>query len=140
VPVRVATLLVIDRQPVVGEWGEQTLSVPGAVLPMAIGGTIGVGVFVEVEVQPEDTAAQLDVWMYVRPLDESLQVIDEVSELVHVLERDVTPIGESAAAVYQSFIGWIPSYPVQEQQQLWLEARLDNVMQTERAVSLVSEI
>jgi hypothetical protein len=133
--VRVATLLAIDRQPVVGEWGEQTLSVPGALLPLATPGTIGIGVFVEVEVQPDDTAAQLDVWMYVRPLDQSLQVIDEVSELVHVLERDVTPIGDTTAAVYQSFIGWIPSYPVEEPRQLWLEARLDNVMQTERAVS-----
>jgi hypothetical protein len=138
--VRVATLLAIDRQPVVGEWGEQTLSVPGALLPLATPGTIGIGVFVEVEVQPDDTAAQLDVWMYVRPLDQSLQVIDEVSELVHVLERDVTPIGDTTAAVYQSFIGWIPSYPVEEPRQLWLEARLDNVMQTERAVSLVPEI
>lgn len=137
---RVATLLAIDRQPVVGEWGEQTLSVPGALLPLATPGTIGIGVFVEVEVQPDDTAAQLDVWMYVRPLDQSLQVIDEVSELVHVLERDVTPIGDTTAAVYQSFIGWIPSYPVEEPRQLWLEARLDNVMQTERAVSLVPEI
>jgi hypothetical protein len=139
--VRVATLLVIDRQPVGGEWGEQTLSVPGAVLPMAIGGTIGFGVFVEVEVQAEDRAAQqLDIWMYVRPLDQSLQVIDEVSELVHLMERDVTPVGDITAAVYQSFIGWIPSYPVQEPRQLWLEARLDNVTQSERAVSLVSEI
>lgn len=137
---RVATLLAIDRQPVVGEWGEQTLSVPGALLPLATPGTIGIGVFVEVEIQPDDTAAQLDVWMYVRPLDQSLQVIDEVSELVHVLERDVTPIGDTTAAVYQSFIGWIPSYPVEEPRQLWLEARLDNVMQTERAVSLVPEI
>jgi len=138
--VRVATLLVIDRQPVVGEWGEQTLSVPGALLPMATPGTIGIGVFVEVEVQPEDTATRLDVWMYVRPLDQSLQVIDEVSELVHLLERDVTPVGDSTAAVYQSFFGGIPSYPVEEPRQLWLEARLEGIMQTERAVALVPEI
>jgi len=137
---RVATLLVIDRKPVAGEWGQQTLSVTGAMLPTAIPGTIDIGVFVEVEVQPEDTVAELEVWMYIRPLDESLQVIDEVNDLGHLLGENVTPVGESTVAVYQSFIGWIASYPVREQQQLWLEARLDNVMQTERTVSLVSEI
>jgi hypothetical protein len=137
---RVATLLVIDKQPVAGEWGQQTLSVTAAMLPTTITATIDIGVFVEIEVQPEDTPAELDVWMYVRPLDESLQVIDEVNDLVHLLEQNVAPIGKTAAAVYQSFIGWIPNYPVLEQQQLWLEARLDNVMHTERAVSLVSEI
>jgi hypothetical protein len=52
--VRVATLLAVDKQVVPGPWDHRTLSVPGAVLGMAIPGTIGIGVFVEVEVQPED--------------------------------------------------------------------------------------
>jgi hypothetical protein len=50
---RIATLLVIDRQPpAAGTWGEQTLSLPGVLLPAAIPGTVGLGAFIEVEVDP----------------------------------------------------------------------------------------
>jgi hypothetical protein len=139
--VRVVTLLALDKQLVRGSWDQRTLSVPGAVLPTAIGGTIGVGVFVEVEVQPEDSSArQLDVWIYVRALDETLQVVDELIELLHVIDGAVAPVGEISEPANQRFDIWIPSYPVDTPRQLWFEARLDNVMQSERAVSLVPEI
>lgn len=138
---RAATLLVVDRQPVQGSWDQWTLSVPGAVLPTAIPGTIGLGVFVEVEVAPEDSSAQqLDVWIYVRALDETLQVVDELIELLHVMDREVSPVGVITEPVVQRFDIWIPSYPVDTPRQLWFEARLDNVIQTERAVSLVPEV
>jgi hypothetical protein len=108
---------------------------------MAISGTIGVGVFVEVEVQPEDTAAQqLDVWIYVRALDGTLQVVDELIELLHVIDGAVSPVGEISEPVNQRFDIWIPNYPVDTPRQLWFEARLEGVMQSERAVSLVPEI
>ena len=114
---------------------------PGAVLPTAIPGTIGLGVFVEVEVAPEDSSAQqLDVWIYVRALDETLQVVDELIELLHVMDREVSPVGVITEPVVQRFDIWIPSYPVDTPRQLWFEARLDNVIQTERAVSLVPEV
>lgn len=138
---RIATLLALDKQVVGGSWDHRTLSVPGAVLPMVIGGTIGIGVFVEVEVLPEDSSPQqLDVWIYVRGVDETLGVVDELIELLHVIDGVVAPVGEIAEPVNQRFDIWIGSYPVATPRQLWFEARLDNVTQTERAVSLVSEI
>jgi len=115
--------------------------VPGAVLPTAIPGTIGIGVFVEVEVQPEDPSPQqLDVWIYVRGVDETLAVVDELIELLHVIDGVVAPVGEIFEPVNQRFDIWIPNYPVDTPRQLWFEARLENVTQAERAVSLVSEI
>lgn len=138
---RVATLLALDKQVVRGSWDHRTLSVPGAVLGMAIPGTIGIGVFVEVEVQPEDySPQQLDVWIYVRGVDETLGVVDELIELLHVIDGVVAPVGEISEPVIQRFDIWIPSYPVDTPRQLWFEARLENVTQAERAVSLVSEI
>jgi hypothetical protein len=138
---RVATLLAVDEQVVGGSWDHRTLSVPGAVLPMAIPGTIGIGVFVEVEVMPEDdTPQQLDVWIYVRGLDETLGVVDELIELLHVMDGVVAPVGEIAEPVLQSSGVWIPSYSVETPRQLWFEARLENVTQAERGVSLVPEI
>jgi hypothetical protein len=138
---RIATLLALDKQLVRGSWDQRTLSVPGAVLPTTIPGTIGLGVFVEVEVMPEDSSAhQLDVWIYIRGLDETLQVVDELIELLHVIDGAVSPVGEISEPVNQRFDIWIPSYPVDTPRQLWFEARLDNVMQTERAVSLLSDI
>jgi len=138
---RIATLLVLDKQVVRGSWDHRTLSVPGAVLPMAIGGTIGIGVFVEVEVQAEDySPQQVDVWIYVRGVDETLGVVDELIELLHVIDGVVAPVGEISEPVIQRFDIWIPSYPVDTPRQLWFEARLENVTQAERAVSLVSEI
>jgi|ERR1035441_9852501 hypothetical protein len=138
---RVATLLAIDRQPVVEEWEHRTLSVPGAVLPMAIGGTIGIGVFVEVEILPEDhSPQQMDVWIYVRAVDETLGVIDEVIDLLHVIDGVVAPVGEIAEPVLQPSGIWIPNYSVDTPRQLWFEARLENVTQADRAVSLVPEI
>jgi hypothetical protein len=139
---RIATLLVIDRQPAAaGAWGEQTLSLPGVVLPTAIPGTVGLGVFVEVEVDPQDTRAQqLDVWVYVRPLDTALQVIDELSELLHLIDRRVAPIGTIAEPVNQSFVAWVPRYPVEHPRQLWFEARLNNVPEAERSISLVPRV
>ena len=114
---------------------------PGAVLPTAIPGTIGIGVFVEVEVQPEDPSPQqLDVWIYVRGVDETLAVVDELIELLHVIDGVVAPVGEIFEPVNQRFDIWIPNYPVDTPRQLWFEARLENVTQAERAVSLVSEI
>jgi hypothetical protein len=131
---RVATLLVIDRQPTAaGVWGEQVISLPGALLPTVIPGEVGLGVFVEVEVDPHDTRAQqLDVWVYVRPLDEALQVIDELSELLHLINLQVAPIGTIAEPVNQS----MPRYPVSDPRQLWFEARLNNVPEAERSISL----
>jgi len=138
---RIATLLALDKQVVRGSWDHRTLSVPGAVLPMAIGGTIGIGVFVEVEVQAEDySPQQVDVWIYVRGVDETLGVVDELIELLHVIDGVVAPVGEISEPVIQRFDIWIPSYPVDTPRQLWFEARLENVTQAERAVSLVSEI
>lgn len=138
---RVATLLALDKQPVRGSWDQKTLSVPGAVLGMAIPGTIGIGVFIEVEVQPEDSSPQqLDVWIYVRGVDETLGVVDELIELLHVIDGVVAPVGEISEPVIQSSGIWIPSYSVDTPRQLWFEARLENVTQAERAVSLVPEI
>lgn len=138
---RVVTLLALDKQVVDGSWEHRTLSVPGAVLPTAIPGAIGIGVFVEVEVLPEDDSPQqLDVWIYVRGVDETLGVVDELIELLHVIDRVVAPVGEIAEPVNQRFDIWIPSYSVDTPRQLWFEARLENFTQTERAVSLVSEI
>jgi len=139
--VRIATLLALDKQLVRGSWDHRTLSVPGAVLGMAIPGTIGIGVFVEVEVMPEDSSPQqLDVWIYVRGVDETLRVIDELIELLHVIDGVVAPVGEISEPVIQSSGIWIPSYSVDTPRQLWFEARLENIMQAERAVSLVPEI
>jgi hypothetical protein len=139
--VRVATLLALDKQVVRGSWDHRTLSVPGAVLPAAIPGAIGIGAFVEVEVQPEDySPRQLDVWIYVRGVDETLGVVDELIELLHVIDGVVAPVGEISEPVMQRFDIWIPSYPVDTPRQLWFEARLENVTQAERAVSLVPEI
>ncbi|HYM45742.1 MAG TPA: hypothetical protein VES65_06220 [Solirubrobacteraceae bacterium] len=138
---RVATLLVIDRQPVAGQWGEQTLNVPGALLPTLIPGAIGLGVFVEIEVDPQDTVAQqLDVWAYVRPLDSTLQVVDELIELLHLVTSPVAPVGTVAEPVNQSFVAWIPSYTVDNPRQLWFEARLNNIPEAERWVSLVPRL
>jgi hypothetical protein len=137
--VRVSTLLIVDRQPVAGPWGEQSLSIPGAMLPVtALPGTVGLGVFVEVEVDPQDSVAeQLDVWVYVRPLDGALRVIDEVTDLLHMIDRRVAPVGEIAEPINQSFVAWVPRYPVTEPRQLWFEARLNNTPGAERWVSLV---
>jgi hypothetical protein len=139
---RITTLLVIDRQPVAaGAWGEQTLSLPGALLPAAIPGTVGLGVFVEIEVDPQDTLAQqLDVWVYVRPLDPALQVIDTLIDLLHLIDRRVAPIGTITEPVNQSFVAWMPRYPVELPRQLWFEARLNNVPETERSISLVPRV
>jgi len=139
--VRVATLLVLDKQPVAGTWEHRTFSVPGAILPMAIPDTTRFGVFVEVEVEPEDySPQQLDVWIYVRPVNETLQIVDELIELLHVIDGVVSPIGEIAEPVLQPFGIWIPSYPVDTPRQLWFEARLENEAQADRAVSFVPEI
>jgi hypothetical protein len=138
---RVATLLVIDRQPIAGAWGEQTLSLPGALLPTAIPGLVGLGVFVEVEVDPQDTVAQqLDVYVYVRQLDTALWVVDELTELLYLIDRQVAPVGTIAEPVNQSFVAWIPRYPVDGPRQLWFEARLNNVPEAERSISLVPGI
>jgi hypothetical protein len=138
---RVATLLVVDRQPAAGPWGEQILSVPGAILPTAIPGTVGLGVFIEIEVEPEDRLAQqLDIWIYVRPLDTSLHVVDELIELLHVVDQDVATVGEIAEPVHQSFVRWVPRYPADTPRQLWFEARLNNVPEAERWISLVPEL
>lgn len=138
---RVATLVLVDQQPVAGPWGQQTLSVPGALLPTAIPGSLGLGVFVEVEVDPQDTVAQqLEIWVYVRPLDDALQVVDEVSDLLHLLDRQVAPIGMIAEPVYQLFVAWMPSYPADGPRQLWFEARLNNTPEAERSISLVPRI
>ncbi|MGH2879457.1 MAG: hypothetical protein ACRDK4_07635 [Solirubrobacteraceae bacterium] len=138
---RVATLVLVDQQPVAGPWGEQTLSVPGALLPTAIPGSLGLGVFVEVEVDPQDTVAQqLEIWVYVRPLDGALQVVDEVSDLLHLLDRAVAPIGTITEPVYQSFVAWMLSYPVDAPRQLWFEVRLNNTPEAERSISFVSPI
>ena len=138
---RVATLLALDKQVVAGTWEHRTFSVPGAVLPMAIPGTIGIGVFVEVEVEPEDhSPQQLDVWIYVRGVDETLGVVDEVIDLLHVIDGVVAPVGEITEPVLQPSGIWIPSYFVDTPRQLWVEARLENVTQAERAVSLVPEV
>jgi hypothetical protein len=139
---RIATLLVIDRQPATaGAWGEQTLSLPGVLLPTSIPATVGLGVFVEVEVDPQDARAQqLDVWVYVRPLDTALQVVDELSELLHLIDLRIAPIGTIAEPVNQSFVAWIPRYPVEHPRQLWFEARLNNVPEAERSISLVSRV
>ncbi len=121
-----------------GAWGEQTLSVPGPLLPVAIPGSLGLGVFVEVEVDPQDVVAQqLDVWVYVRPLDDALQLVDDVSELLHIIDHRVAPIGMIAESVFQSFVAWIPAYPVPAARQLWVEARLNNTPEAERSISLV---
>jgi hypothetical protein len=137
----VATLVLVDQRPVAGSWGEQTLSVPGALLPTVIPGSLGLGVFVEVEVDPQDTVAQqLEVWVYVRPLDDALQVVDEVSDLLHLLDHQVAPIGTIAEPVYQSFVAWMPNYPVDDPRQLWFEARLNNTPEAERSISLVPPI
>ncbi len=140
--VRIATLLVIDRQPAAaGAWGEQTLSLPGVLLPAAIPGTVGLGAFIEVEVDPQDTRdQQLDVWVYVRPLDPALRVIDELSELLHLVDHRVAPVGTIAEPVNQSFLVWMPRYPVEHPQQLWFEARLNNVPRAERSISLVPRV
>jgi hypothetical protein len=139
--VRVATLLPVDKQVVAGTWDHRTLSAPGGMLPIAIPGTIGIGVFLEVEVEPDDySPQQLDVWIYVRGVDETLGVVDEVIDLLHVIDGVVAPIGEIAEPVIQRLDIWIPSYPVDTPRQLWFEARLENVTQAERAVSLVPEI
>jgi hypothetical protein len=52
----------------------------------------------------------------------------------------VAPVGEIFEPVNQRFDIWIPNYPVDTPRQLWFEARLENVTQAERAVSLVPEI
>jgi hypothetical protein len=52
----------------------------------------------------------------------------------------VAPVGEIAEPVLQSSGVWIPSYSVETPRQLWFEARLENVTQAERGVSLVPEI
>jgi hypothetical protein len=75
--------------------------------------------------------------VYVRPLDDALQIIDEVVELLHLLDCRVAPVGEIAEPVHQSFVAWVPSYPVEGPRQLWFEARLDNRPEAERWVSLV---
>jgi hypothetical protein len=138
---RVATLLVIDRQPIAGAWGEQTLSLPGALLPTEIPGLVGLGVFVEVEVDPQDTVAQqLDVYVYVRPLDTALRVVDELTDLLYLIDRQVAPVGTIAEPVNQSFVAWMPRYPVEGPRQLWFEARLNNVPEAERSISLVPGI
>ncbi len=139
---RIATLVVIDRKPgTAGAWGEQTLSLPGALLPTEIPGAVGLGVFVEIQVDPQDTLAQqLDVRAYVRPLDTVLQVIDELSELLHLIDRQVAPIGTLAEPTNQSFVAWIPHYPVEHPRQLWFEARLNNVPEAERSISLVPRV
>lgn len=139
---RVATLLVIDQPPTAaGPWGEQILSLPGALLPTAIPGLVGLGVFVEIEVDPQDTLAQqLDVWVYVRPLDSALQVVDELNDLLHLIDRQVAPIGTLAEPANQSFIAWIPRYPVEHPRQLWFEARMNNQPEAERSISLVPRV
>jgi hypothetical protein len=138
---RVATLLALDKQVVAGTWDHRTLSAPGASLEMTIPGTIGIGVFVEVEVLPEDhSPEQLDIWIYIRGVDETLGIVDEVLELLHAIDRVVAPVGEIAEPVIQRFDIWIPSYPVDTPRQLWFEARLENLTQAERTVSLVPEI
>lgn len=97
--------------------------------------------FVEVEINPQDTSAhQLDMWVYVRPLDPALQVIDELSELLHLIDRRVAPIGTIAEPVNQSFVAWMSRYPVAYPRQLWFEARLNNVPEAERSISFVPRI
>jgi hypothetical protein len=73
-------------------------------------------------------------------LDETLGVVDELIELLHVIDGVVSPVGEIAEPVLQPAGIWIPSYPVDTPRQLWFEARLENVTQANRAVSLVPEI
>jgi hypothetical protein len=108
--VRVVTLLVLDKQLVGGSWDHRTLSVPGASLATDIPDTIGIGVFVEVEVEPEDySPQQLDVWIHVRPVDETLAIVNELIELLHIIDDVVPPIGEIAEPVLQAFYMWIPS-------------------------------
>jgi hypothetical protein len=63
-----------------------------------------------------------------------------VIDLLHAIDRVVAPVGEIAEPVMQRFDIWIPSYPVDTPRQLWSEARLDNVTQAERAVSLLPQI
>jgi hypothetical protein len=110
-------------------------------MPIAIPGTVGLGVFVEVEVDPQDIRAQqLDVWVYVRPLDTALRVIDELSELLHLIDRRVAPIGTIAEPVNQAFVAWVPSYPVEHPRQLWCEARLNNVPEAEQSILLVPRV
>jgi len=108
---------------------------------MAIPGTIGIGAFVEVEVSPEDySPEQLDIWIYIRGVDETLGIVDEVIDLLHVADFVVAPIGEIAEPVIQRLDIWIPNYSVETAQQLWFEARLENLTQADRPVSLVPEI
>jgi hypothetical protein len=77
---------------------------------------------------------------YVRGVDETLGVVDEVIDLLHVIDGVVAPVGEIAEPVLQPSGIWIPGYSVDTPRQLWFEARLENVTQAERAVSLVPEI
>jgi len=138
---RIASLQVIDRRPVERPWGGQLLSVPGALVPTGASGSIGIGAYIEVAIEPHDDAARLDLWVYVRPLDGALQVIDEVSDLLHLIDcQEVAPVGQVAERVFQPLIVWVPSYPVGRPLQLWFEARLDDVPEAERAVSLVPDI
>lgn len=138
---RVATLLAVDKPVVAGTWEHRMLSAPGAMLGMTIPGTIGIGVFLEVEVLPEDhSPQQLDVWLYIRGVDETLGVVDELIDLLHVIDGVAAPVGEISEPVIQRFDIWIPKYRVDTPRQLWFEARLENVTQAERALSLVPEI
>jgi hypothetical protein len=73
-------------------------------------------------------------------VDETLGVVDKVLELLHVIDSVVAPVGEVAEPVMQRFDIWMPNYPVDTPRQLWFEARLENITQAERTVSLVSEI
>ena len=83
----------------------------GAVLPMAIPRTIGIGAFVEVEVLPEDySPEQLDVWIYAWNLDETLGVVDELIELLHVVRRSSSSAsGGAGRAALRAFSG--PALP-----------------------------
>jgi len=138
---RIVTVLAVDKPLVTGTWEHRTLSAPGAMLGIAIPGMIGIGAFVEVEVEPDDYSPQrLDVWIYVRGVNETLGLVDEVIDLLHVIDDVVAPVGKITEPVIQRFDVWIPSYPVETPRQLWFEARLENVTQAERAVSLVPEI
>jgi hypothetical protein len=84
--VRVATLLALDKQVVRGPWDHRTISAPGAVLPMAIPGTTGIGVFLEVEVEPDDySPQQVDVWIYVRGLDTRLENVTQAERAVSLV-------------------------------------------------------
>lgn len=142
ITVRVTSLLIVDRQPVMGPWDSRSLNVLGLVLPVErFPGRLGLGVYVEALIEPHDVAAgQLDVWVYVRPLDDALGVVDELVELIHLIDTPVAPAGSISVPVIRWFVAWIPSYPVEQPRQLWVEARLDSEPQAERLVSLVPSL